>query len=159
MGRTPVTVVCGGAKAILDLSLTLEVLETHGVPVLGYQTAELPAFYSRNSGLPVDARIDAVADVADIIATRNELGLETGTLVTVPVPAADEWPMSEAVEAIEQAGDRCRRAGTSPARSLRPFLLGHISNLSGGRSKRANRSLLLNNARVAAQIAVALSRR
>ncbi len=158
LGRTPVTVVCGGAKAILDLPLTLEVLETQGVPVLGYQTDELPAFYSRRSGLPVDARVDSPAAVADIIVARTELGLQTGTLLTVPVPAADEWPMDEALVAIEQAvadADERQISG----KELTPFLLGHISDLSGGRSKRANKALLLNNARVAAQVAVALSQR
>jgi pseudouridine-5'-phosphate glycosidase len=92
LARTPVTVVCAGAKAILDLPLTLESLETQGVPVIGYQTDELPAFYSRQSGLPIDLRVDTVQEVVDIIRAREQLGLAGGILVTVPVPVANEWP-------------------------------------------------------------------
>jgi pseudouridine-5'-phosphate glycosidase len=142
LGRTPITVVCAGAKAILDLPLTLEVLETHGVPVIGYQTNELPAFYSRQSGLPVDLRVDTPAEVAAIIHAREALGLDMGLLVTVPIPLADEWPAAE-------------RKGIT-GKAVTPYLLQRVSELSGERSKQANMSLLLNNARVAAQIARAL---
>lgn len=156
LGRTPVTVVCAGAKAILDLPLTLEVLETQGVPVLGYGTDELPAFYSRQSGLPVDQRVETPAEVAAIIKARDWLGLQTGLLVTVPVPRAEEWPQAAAQRAIDQAVADADAQGVM-GKELTPYLLARISELSGGVSKQANKTLLLNNARVAAQIAVALT--
>jgi pseudouridylate synthase len=155
LGRTPITVVCAGAKAILDLPLTLEVLETHGVPVIGYQTDELPAFYSRQSGLPVDLRVDTPAEVANIIRAREALGLNMGLLVTVPIPLANEWPAAEAQGVIDQAIANAEREGIT-GKAVTPYLLQQVSDLSGERSKQANMSLLLNNARVAAQIARAL---
>lgn len=155
LGRTPITVVCAGAKAILDLPLTLEVLETHGVPVIGYQTNELPAFYSRQSGLPVDLQVDTPAEIAAIIHAREALGLNMGLLVTVPIPPADEWPAAEAQTVIDQAIASAEHAGIT-GKAVTPYLLQRVSDLSGERSKRANMSLLLNNARVAAQIARAL---
>ncbi len=156
LGRTPVTVVCAGAKAILDLALTLEVLETQGVPVIGYQADELPAFYSRRSGLPVDLRVDSPQEVAAIIRAREELELSAGTLVTVPVPASAEWPAEEAQAVISQALAEAERQGVS-GKAVTPFLLQQVNELSAERSKRANMALLLNNAGVAAQIALALA--
>lgn len=156
LGRTPVTVVCAGAKAILDLPLTLEVLETQGVPVIGYQTDELPAFYSRRSGLPVDLRVDTPQEVADIIRARQAMDLKGGTLVTVPVPAEAEWPAEEAQTVINQALAQARQNGIS-GKAVTPYLLQKVSDLSGERSKHANIALLLNNARVAARIARALA--
>jgi pseudouridine-5'-phosphate glycosidase len=156
LGRTPVTVVCAGAKAILDLPLTLEVLETRGVPVIGYQTDELPAFYSRQSGLPVDLQVDSPAEVAGIIRAREALGLNMGLLVTVPIPIEDEWPAEQAQKVIGQALADAENEGIT-GKALTPYLLQRISELSGDRSKKANIALLLNNARVAAQIAQALA--
>jgi pseudouridine-5'-phosphate glycosidase len=155
LARTPVTVVCAGAKAILDLPLTLESLETKGVPIIGYQTDELPAFYSRQSGLPVDVRVDAPQEVVAIIRAREEMGLGGGMLVTVPVPAEAEWPAAEAQAIINQALADADQEGIR-GKALTPYLLQRVSDLSGERSKKANIALLLNNARVAAHIARAL---
>jgi pseudouridine-5'-phosphate glycosidase len=155
LGRTPVTVVCAGAKSLLDLPLTLEQLETRGVPVIGYGTDELPAFYSRTSGLPVDARADTPEEVAAIVRARRALGLNGGELITVPVPAADELPRAEAEAAIAQATRLADESGITRA-AITPFILAKIAELTDGRSKRANVALLLNNARVAARIAQAL---
>lgn len=156
LGRTPVTVVCAGAKAILDLPLTREVLETRGVPVIGYQTDELPAFYSRHSGLPVDLRVDSPPEVVAIIRTRDEMGIKGAILVTVPVPAYAEWPAAEAQVIIDQALAQANGQGIS-GKAVTPYLLQQVSNLSNGRSKKANRALLLNNACLAAQIALELA--
>ena len=156
LGRTPVTVVCSGAKSILDLPATLEVLETHGVPVLGYQTDELPAFFSRHSGLPVTARVDTPEAVAAIIHSRRELALQSGLLVAVPVPAADAFDDSAAETAIAQATREADRQAISGAETT-PWLLRRVAELTEGRSMRANGALLRNNGRVAAQIAVALA--
>jgi pseudouridine-5'-phosphate glycosidase len=156
LGRTPITVVCAGAKAILDLPLTREVLETQGVPVVGYGSDEMAAFYSRSSGLPADARVDSPQAVARIIRARRALGLQTGLLVTVPVPAEDEIPAHEIEGVIAQANRQAEEAGITGA-DLTPFLLERMAQLSEGRSVRTNISLLHNNARVAARIALALS--
>ena len=155
LGRTPVTVVCAGAKAILDLPLTREVLETQGVPVIGYGNDEMAAFYSRGSGLPADVRVDTPQQVAQIIRARRELGLQTGLLVTVPVPAEDEIPPAEIAQAIAQATEQAEREGITGA-ALTPFVLSRLAELTQGRSVRTNISLLHNNARVAARVAVAL---
>jgi pseudouridine-5'-phosphate glycosidase len=156
LGRTPVAVVCAGAKAILDLPLTLEVLETQGVPVIGYQTNEFPAFYSRSSGLPVDLRVETPQEIAAIIKANDGLGLSAGTLITVPVPVEDEWPAAEAQIIIDQAL-RDAEAEHITGKVVTPYLLQRVSDLSGARSKKANMALLLNNARLAAQIALALT--
>jgi len=155
LARTPVCVVCSGAKAILDLPATLEWLETWGVPVLGYQTDEFPAFYSRASGLPVSARVESPAEAAAVARAHWALG-GGGLLLAVPVPAADKLP-SEAVEqAIAQALAEADRQGISgPA--VTPFLLRRVVELTGGASLRANVALLQNNAAVAARLAVALA--
>jgi pseudouridine-5'-phosphate glycosidase len=155
LGRTAVTVVCAGAKSLLDLPLTLEQLETRGVPVIGYGTSELPAFYSRQSGLPVDVRVDTPEEVAAIVRARRALGLDGGELVTVPVPSADELPRAQAEAAIVRATKLADVAGITGA-AVTPFVLAKIAELTGGRSKKANVALLLNNARVAASIAEAL---
>jgi pseudouridine-5'-phosphate glycosidase len=156
LGRTPMAVVCAGAKAILDLPSTLEVLETQGVPVIGYHTAEFPAFYSRQSGLPVDLQVDSPKEVADIILAREALRLNMGLLVTVPIPVEEEWPATEAQAVINQALANAESEGIT-GKAVTPYLLRRIRELSGDRSEKANISLLLNNARVAAQIARALA--
>lgn len=156
LGRTPITVVCAGAKSILDLPLTLEVLETQGVPVLGYGTDTLPAFYTRSSGLPIDQRVDSPQQVAAIAAARDQLGLTHGTLVAVPVPAADELPFDVAESAIKQATLEADKKGIT-GKAITPFVLGRVLELTQGRSQTANIAALVNNARVGAQIAVALA--
>jgi pseudouridine-5'-phosphate glycosidase len=157
LGRTPVTVVCAGAKAILDLRLTLEVLETQGVPVIGYGTDQFPAFYTRSSGLPVDARCDTPGQVAAILRARDQLGLPAGVLVTVPVPANDEPPADQTEAAIAQALAEAEDQGVT-GKAVTPFLLARVSQLTGEASLRANEALLLNNAQVGASIAAALAK-
>ena len=155
LAQTPVIVVCAGAKAILDLPGTLEYLETFGVTVAGYGTDEFPAFYSRSSGLPVDARCNSAAEVVALWRAKQKLGLPGGLLVTVPVPVDDEIPAAEIEPAILQAVAEAEMQGLRSA-EVTPFLLTRIAQLSGERSLRANLALLKNNARVAAEIAVAL---
>jgi pseudouridine-5'-phosphate glycosidase len=155
LARTPVTVVCAGAKALLDLPLTFEHLETLGVPVIGYQTDDIPAFYSRSSGLRADACAETPQHVARIVRARREMGLPGGELVCVPVPKADELPRDTAEAAIEQAQRLADEQGIHGAAST-PFLLDQIAKLTQGASVRANMALLVNNARVAASIALAL---
>lgn len=155
LAQTPVIVVCAGAKAILDLPATLEYLETHGVTVIGYGTDELPSFYSRSSGLPIDMRCDTPQEVADIWRAKQRLGLPGGLLVTVPVAVEDEIPASEIEPMIAQAVAEAAEQGLRSA-AVTPFLLGRIAELTGENSLRANLALLKNNAAVAAQIAVAL---
>lgn len=157
LGRTPVGVVCSGAKSILDLPLTLEVLETQGVPVIGYQTDTLPAFFSRSSGLPVTARVDTPAQAAQILAACHRLNMGHGVLYTVPVPEADALPDDIAEKAIEQATLEADAAGVH-GKDVTPFVLARVSELTEGISRRANTSFLVNNARTAAQIAVAYLR-
>ena len=156
LGRTPVTVVCSGAKSILDLPLTLEVLETNGVPLVGYGTDEMPAFFARSSGLAVNVRLDKPEEVAAVIRARRELTLESGLLVTVPVPERAALTQEEAEEAIRQAIEEADRAGIRGA-AVTPWLLERVTALTGGRSQAANMALLRNNGRVAATIAVALA--
>lgn len=157
LSRTSVTVVCAGAKALLDLPLTFEHLETLGVPVIGFGTDEIPAFYSRRSGLRADVRADTAEEVARIIRARRALGLPGGELVCVPVPEADELANDIAEAAIVQAQAEADAQGIHGAAAT-PFMLGRIAVLTGGASVRANTALLANNARVAAQIARALAR-
>jgi pseudouridine-5'-phosphate glycosidase len=156
LAQTPIIVVCSGAKAILDLPATVEWLETHGVPVIGYGTDEFPAFYSRSSRLPVDARADTPEEVASLFRVHRELGLPAGMLVTVPVPAAFELPAPQMEAAIAQALEEANEKGIR-GKALTPFLLARISELTGEASLRANLALLENNAQVAARIAVALA--
>jgi len=155
LARTPVTVVCAGPKALLDLALTLEHLETLGVPVIGYQTDTLPAFFARSSGLPVDARVDTPEDVARIVRARRALGAPGGELVCVPVPEEAALPAEVAEAAIAEAQRRADAAGIRGAAAT-PFMLAEIARLTEGASVRANMALLRNNARVAAAIARAL---
>ena len=156
LAQTPVTVVCAGVKAILDLPATLEWLETHGVTVIGFGTDEFPAFYSRQSGLPVDVRADSAAEVAALIRARRQLGMQSGLLVCVPIPLEAELPAPLVEPAIQQA---LREAEQREIRgkAISPFLLARVSELTGEASLRANMALLENNAQVAAQIAVALA--
>lgn len=156
LGRTPVTVVSSGAKSILDLPATREVLETNGVAVIGYQTDELPAFFSRSSGLSVDARLDTPAEVAALIAARRTLGLQSGTLITAPAPAEAAMDEDAAEAAIAQATREADEHGIhGPAAT--PWLLRRVIELTNGRSLQANTALLQNNGRIAATIAVALA--
>lgn len=157
LAQTSMIVVCAGAKSLLDLSLTMEWLETHGVPVLGYGTDEFPAFYSRISGLPVDARVDTPTDVARIWLAKQEMGLKGGLLVAVPVPPEAEFVASEAELAIEGALDKASARGVS-GKMVTPFVLAEVARQTKGRSVQANLALLRNNARVAARIAGSLSK-
>ena len=155
LGRTPVAVVCSGAKAILDLPLTLEVLETQGVPVIGLGTDCLPGFYTRATALPVDVNLPTPAAVAGVIAAAIRLGARHGLLITVPVPEADALPPAAMEAAIAQAVAEADQRGLR-GKTVTPFLLARVSELSGGASRRANISLLVNNARTAGLIAAAL---
>ncbi|HJQ34762.1 MAG TPA: pseudouridine-5'-phosphate glycosidase [Pyrinomonadaceae bacterium] len=155
LARTPMTVVCSGAKSVLDLPSTREWLETYGVCVLGYGCDELPAFYTRRSGLAVDLRADSAADAARVARARDALGLEAALLVTVPVPEGFEVDESLMEESLSEALAVAAERGVT-GRDLTPFLLAHMSWRSGGATLRANVALLENNARVAAEIAVAL---
>ena len=152
LGRTPVAVICSGAKSILDLPLTLEVLETQGVPVIGLGTDTLPAFYSRSSGLPVDVCVETPQQVAQIITASWNLNMGHGVLVTVPVPVETELPTDIAETAIAQATAEAEQQGIH-GKAVTPFLLGRVVELTGGLSRRANTALLINNAHTAAQIA------
>ena len=155
LAQTPVMVVCAGAKAILDLALTLEYLETKGVPVIGYGTEELPAFYTRRSGLKVDARSDSPADLAAIFRAQRGMGLKTGMLVTNPIP--EQYAMDDAVinSAIDQAVRESVEQGVK-GKDITPFLLARVVELTGGDSLESNIQLVLNNARLAAKTAAAL---
>jgi len=156
-GRTPVAVVCSGAKSILDLPLTLEVLETQGVPIIGYGTDTLPAFFTRSSGLPVDVCVDTPQQVAQIIAAAHHLNAQHGLIIGVPVPAEYELDGAIAEKAIEQATEEAEAQGIR-GKAVTPFILARVAALTGNESKRANTALLVNNGRVAAQIAKALTR-
>ena len=155
LANTPVCVICAGAKSILDLGLTLEYLETQGVPVLGLRTDELPAFYTRESGLGVDARVDTPEDLAAIFQAQRDLGLKTGMLVTNPIP--QQYAMDKTVidKAIDQALAESHEQGIH-GKETTPFLLARVAELTGGDSLESNIQLVLNNARVAAKTAVAL---
>ena len=152
LARTPLVVVCAGAKAILDLPATLEILETYGVPVVGYQTDEFPAFYSRESGLPVSASVDTPEQAARIALAHWSLGVSSAVLVCVPPPEADALPEEQVNGAIEQALNEARQQQIH-GQAVTPFLLRRVSELTHGNSLRANLALLRNNACVAAQIA------
>ena len=156
LSRSPVTVVCAGAKSILDLPKTLEVLETYGVPVLGYRTDEFPAFFSRSSGLRVDGRLDDAHAVADLIRTHRLLGMTGGLLICNPLPPEDEVPATEMAPRIAMALADATAGGIS-GKDVTPYLLGRLVDLTGGKSLAANRTLIRNNARLAAEIALALS--
>ena len=156
-GRTPVTVVSSGAKSILDLPLTLEVLETNGIPILGYQTDVLPAFYSGRTDLPIDQRVESAKEAAAIIQAAEELGAQNGILVAVAVPADKALDLETAEAAIAQATRDADESGIG-GKDITPFVLSRVSELTNGASMAANIALLVNNASVAAEIALALSR-
>lgn len=152
LARTPVVVVCAGAKAILDLPATLEWLETHGVPVIGYGTGEFPAFYSRESGLKLEARADTPEQAAAIVRAMWELDFASGALVCVPVPEQSAKPRSDMERAISQALSDAAVAGVR-GKAVTPYLLSRVAELTQGESLAANLALLENNAKVAAQLA------
>lgn len=152
LARTPVAVVCAGAKSILDLELTLEYLETFGVPVLGYQTDEFPAFYTRQSGFRVDYRIDTPGAVARLLQTKWELGLQGGVIVANPVPEAYQLDPVVIEQAITAALADAEHAGIK-GKAVTPFLLARVEQLTGGQSLAANIELVCNNARLAGEIA------
>ncbi len=156
LSDTPMLVVCAGAKAILDLPSTLEYLETMGVPVIGYGTDEFPAFYSRQSGLPVSLRLDSPQEVVEFARTHWELGLSSAVLVCQPLSLEEEIPQEKMAGVIQQARDEARAQGIH-GQPLTPFLLSRLSELTGGESLKANLALLKNNAKLAAQIAQAWS--
>ena len=155
LARTSVAVVCAGPKSILDIGLTLEYLETHGVPVIGYRTGELPAFYTRESGFGVDYRLETASEIAQALETKWSMGLEGGVVIANPIPveyALDQAIMMQMVEqAIREAGER----GIT-GKQLTPHLLQRLEELTGGDSLEANIRLMLNNARLGAGIAAAL---
>jgi len=157
LAHTPVMVVCAGAKSILDLGLTLEYLETHGVPVLGYGTKELPAFYTRKSGFEVDYRVDTPAELAAAFRASLDLGLRGGMLVTNPIP--EEFAMDHEVinRAIDEAVAQANAQGIH-GKATTPFLLAKVKELTGGDSLDSNIQLVFNNARLAAQTAAELCR-
>lgn len=152
LARTPIVVVCSGAKIVLDLPATREWLETHAVTVVGYQSDELPAFYSRASGLRVDARAETPAEVANIFHAQRDLGIESALLVTVAVPSEFEVPAEELQPVLRTALEDAEWKGITGS-ALTPFLLSQMAERSGGATLRANIALLENNARVAAEIA------
>lgn len=156
LARTSVAVVCAGAKAILDLPLTLEYLETHGVPVLGYGTHELPAFYSRHSGLKLQHRLDTPEAAARVLLAKWQAGLEGGVVIANPIAAEYEIPHARVNSCIQQALAEAQQQGVAGA-AVTPFLLARVSELTGGASLAANIQLVLANARLAAQIAVQLA--
>lgn len=154
LGRTDVTVICAGAKAILDLPKTLEVLETKGVPVLGFQTSELPAFYTRTSGLKVDYAIRDYEDGARIVRARHEMGLSGGILITNPIPEKYSIPAEQINAVIEKAIAEMDERGIK-GKECTPFLLAKIAEITGGESLASNIQLVYNNAAVGTEIAKA----
>ena len=154
LAQTPVMVICAGAKSILDLGLTLEYLETHGVPVLGYGTKELPAFFTRKSGFSVDYRMDTPEELAAAFKTQADMGLKGGMLVANPIP--EEYSMDETVinKAIEDAVEEAKAMGIS-GKETTPFLLAKIKEITGGSSLESNIQLVFNNVRLASKIAKA----
>lgn len=157
LARTPVTVVCAGAKAILDLPRTLEYLETRGVPVVGYQTDHFPAFWSRKSELPAPIRLDTPEAIADLIRTKEALDLGGGILVANPVPSTDEIPAEEMQGFIDKAIAEAGRRGVV-GKAVTPFLLSFLFESTGGRSLATNIALVKNNAALAARLAASVMR-
>ena len=154
LGQTPVMVVCAGAKSILNLGLTLEYLETKGVPVIGFGTKELPAFYTRTSGFQVDYRIDTPEELAKAFKTQNDLGFPAGMLVTNPIPQEYAMPLETINAAIDQAIAESVEKGIH-GKETTPFLLARVAELTGGNSLASNIQLVFNNARLAAKTAAA----
>jgi pseudouridine-5'-phosphate glycosidase len=155
LARVPLIVVCSGAKIVLDLAATREWLETHGITVIGYGCDQMPAFYSRQSGLAVDERVDSVEEVARIYMAQRELGLDSALLVTVPVPAEAEVPADVLQSVLDESLAEAQRKGIG-GRELTPFLLARMAEQSGGATLKANIALLENNARVAADVALSI---
>ena len=155
LARTPVMVICAGAKSILDLGLTLEYLETKGVPVIGYGTEELPAFYTRRSGFKVDYRLDTPQLIAAAFRAQQEMGLDSGMLVANPIPEEYSMDPARINAAIDQAVADAQRLGIH-GKETTPYLLARVKDLTGGDSLSANIQLVLGNARLAAHIARAL---
>lgn len=155
LARTPVAVVCAGAKALLDLPKTLEYLETRGVPVVGYRTSEFPAFWSRSSGLPAPLRFDAPAEIAAMLRLKWSLGLGGGAVIANPVDAADEIPAAEMSGYIAAAVAESQARGIT-GKAVTPYLLARLGEITVGRSLRANIALVQSNARLAAALARAL---
>ena len=154
LAQTPVVVVCAGPKSILDLGLTLEYLETHGVPVIGFGTSTLPAFYTRESDFRVDYEIGSADEIAAVMALRRDLDMKGGMLVTNPIPEEFQMPREVIDTAIATAVEECDRLGIT-GKNISPFLLGKIVELTEGASLQANMALVENNARLAADIALA----
>lgn len=157
LAETPLIVVCSGAKIVLDLPATREWLETHGIPVIGYGCDEMPAFYTRRSNLNVDARVDSAQQAAAIYEAQQQLQTNAALLLTVPVPAASEVEASALQQALDEALTAAQTAHIT-GRELTPYLLSRMKEASGGATLDANIALLENNARVAADVAVALSK-
>jgi pseudouridine-5'-phosphate glycosidase len=157
MAETPVIVVCAGAKSILDLPATLEILETLSVPVVGYQTSTFPAFYARSSGLPLTASVEDVEDAAALAAAHWSLGVNSAVVLAVPAPVSDALPDKAMADAVDQALKDARKHKVQ-GQEVTPFLLNRVSDLTGKSSMKANLGLLLNNARIAARVAVELAR-
>jgi pseudouridine-5'-phosphate glycosidase len=155
LAMTEVAVVCAGAKSILDLGLTLEYLETKGVPVLGYQTEELPAFYTRKSGFGVDYKVDTPEEIADILRTKWDLGLKGGALIANPIPEEYSMDADLITRVIEDAVKEAEALGIK-GKDTTPFLLAKIKEITGGESLESNIQLVYNNARLAAEIARSL---
>lgn len=156
LAMTPMIIVCAGAKAILDLPATLEVLETNAVPVIGYQTDEFPAFYSVESGLPVSVRLDSPEEIVEFASAHWGLGFQSAVLVTLPPPADSAIPVASVNSAIKQAQEEAAEQKVH-GQALTPFLLSRLTELTQGATLKTNIDLLLNNARLAAKIAVKLS--
>jgi len=156
LGKTPIVVVCAGAKAILDLPATREFLETQGIPVIGYQTDEFPAFYARNSGLPVDERVETPEGAVKIALTAWEVGLKSAVLLVVPPPEEEALAADEMEMALQDAMVTAEKKGVHGG-ALTPFLLSRMSEITGGESLKANLALLKNNARIAAKVAVVMA--
>jgi pseudouridine-5'-phosphate glycosidase len=152
LAGTPVTVICAGAKSILDIPLTLEYLETAGVTVLGFKTDAFPAFYTRDSGCPVDYRIESPEEAAKIIKVKQDLGINNGLLITVPIPEKDQMDSAFIADNIERALKEAAKNGIK-GKATTPFLLAELHTSTGGKSVAANKALVFNNSRTAAQIA------
>ena len=153
LSRTNVAVVCAGIKSVLDIGRTLEYLETKGVPVAGFETDTMPAFYSRSSGFPVDYRVDTAADMAAAMRVKWDIGLDGGLVIAVPIPELHALDVDEIDTVIAAAITELRQRGIA-GKDTTPFLLASIAELTGGRSLEANIQLIINNARIAAEIAV-----
>jgi len=156
LANTPITVVCSGAKIVLDLPATREWLETNGVSILGWRCDELPAFYSRNNGLSVDERVETAEEVVEIIRARDVLNLQSAILLTVPVPEKFEIERSELEKMLEESLNLANERNIT-GKEITPFLLAQMSLISAGRTLAANIALLENNVRIASQIALAMA--